>query len=231
VHLRFGTISIRECVRAARAGSSPGAATWLSELIWREFYQMILDRYPFVVSHAFQQQYDAIRWPGTAEHFEAWCEGRTGFPIVDAAMRHFNATGWMHNRLRMVTAMFLTKDLLVDWRRGEEYFASKLLDFDLASNNGGWQWSASTGVDAAPYFRIFNPVLQSRRFDPDGSYIRRWLPELRGFDSTRVHWPAAADLFAQQAARCIVGEDYPLPIVDHAEQKEKAVALFLTDGS
>ena len=232
VHLRFGTISIRECVRAAR-GSGPasatapaGHATWLSELIWREFYQMILDRFPSVVSHAFQQQYDGIPWPGTEEHLAAWREGRTGFPIVDAAMRHFNATGWMHNRLRMVTAMFLTKDLLVDWRRGEEYFAAKLLDFDLASNNGGWQWSASTGVDAAPYFRIFNPVLQSRKFDPDGAYIRTWVPELRGFDNRLVHWPADANLFAQQSARCIVGEEYPFPIVDHAAQKEKAVALF-----
>lgn len=236
VHLRFGTISIRECVRAARgtrpasAAEPAGHATWLSELIWREFYQMILDRFPFVVSHAFQRQYDGIHWPGTQEHFDAWCEGRTGFPIVDAAMRQFNATGWMHNRLRMVTAMFLTKDLLVDWRRGEEYFAAKLLDYDLASNNGGWQWSASTGVDAAPYFRIFNPVLQSRKFDPDGAYIRTWIPELRGFDNRHIHWPVDANIFAQQAARCIVGEDYPLPIIDHAEQKEKAVALFSTNG-
>ena len=232
VHLRFGTISIRECVRAARDGAPAsaaqpgGAATWLSELIWREFYQMILDRFPFVVSHAFQEQYDGIAWPGEDEHFEAWCEGRTGYPIIDAAMRHFNATGWMHNRLRMIVAMFLTKDLLIDWRRGEEYFAAKLLDFDLASNNGGWQWSASTGVDAAPYFRIFNPVLQSRKFDPDGSYIRVWVPELRGFDDRLIHWPADADLFAQRSARCVVGEEYPFPIVDHALQKEKAIALF-----
>lgn len=230
VHLRFGTISIRECVRAARAVVSAGAATWLSELIWREFYQMILDRYPFVVSHAFQKQYDTIRWPGTAEHFEAWCEGRTGYPLVDAAMRHFNATGWMHNRLRMVVAMFLTKDLLVHWRRGEEYFASKLLDFELASNNGGWQWSASTGVDAAPYFRIFNPILQSRKFDPDGTYIRSWVPELRAFDNTLVHWPANADMFTQRTAHCLIGEDYPFPIVDHAAQKEKAIALFIPNG-
>ncbi len=226
VHLRFGTISIRECVRVARAVRSEGAATWLSELIWREFYQMILDRFPFVVNHSFQQRYDHIRWPGSDEHFEAWCEGRTGYPLVDAAMRHFNATGWMHNRLRMVVSMFLTKSLLIDWRRGAEYFADGLLDFELASNNGGWQWSASTGVDAAPYFRIFNPVLQSRKFDPEGAYIRTWVPELRGFDSRRIHWPTEAGALEQIEAGCVLGEDYPLPIVDHAQQKEKAVALF-----
>lgn len=226
VHLRFGTISIRECVRAAREERSAGAATWLSELIWREFYQMILDRFPVVVTHAFQRQYDDIRWPGDEDVFTAWCEGRTGFPIVDAAMRQLNATGWMHNRLRMVTAMFLVKDLLVDWRRGEEYFARQLLDFDLAANNGGWQWSASTGVDAAPYFRVFNPILQSRKFDPDGAFIRAWVPELRGFDNRRIHAPADADPLAWQAAHCIVGEDYPFPIVDHAVQKERAIALF-----
>ncbi len=226
VHLRFGTISIRECVRAARAVRSEGAKTWLTELIWREFYQMILDRFPSVVNHAFQQRYDGIRWTGSDEHFEAWCDGRTGYPIVDAAMRHFNATGWMHNRLRMIVATFLVKDLLIDWRRGEEYFANGLLDYDLASNNGGWQWCASTGVDAAPYFRIFNPVLQSRKFDPEGTYIRRWVPELRGFDRRRIHQPTDADPFEQKEAGCMIGEDYPFPIVDHAEQKQKAIALF-----
>ncbi|MFA6235503.1 MAG: FAD-binding domain-containing protein, partial [Bacteroidota bacterium] len=209
-----------------RAERSIGAETWLSELIWREFYQMILDRFPFVVSHAFRQPYDSIAWPGSEEHFEAWCEGRTGFPLIDAAMRQFNATGWMHNRLRMTVAMFLTKDLLVDWRRGEKYFADGLLDFDLASNNGGWQWSASTGADAVPYFRIFNPVLQSRKFDPEGAYIRNWVPELRGFSTPLLHWPAAANILQQREAACIIGEDYPSPIVDHAEQKEKALSLF-----
>lgn len=226
VHLRFGTISIREAVRAARADDSKGAETWLSELIWREFYQMLLDRFPRVVSHSFKPEYDAIRWPGTDEHFQAWCEGRTGYPIVDAAMRHFNATGWMHNRLRMITAMFLTKDLLVDWRLGEGYYAEHLLDYDLASNNGGWQWSASTGADGAPYFRIFNPILQSKRFDPDGSYIREHVPELAGFDGDVLHWPHDADMFTQREAGCILGEDYPHPIVDHFEQKDKAVAVF-----
>ncbi|MCB2205427.1 DNA photolyase family protein [bacterium] len=225
-HLRFGTISIRECVRHARESDEEGAQTWLHELIWREFYQMLLDRFPHVVNHSFKAEYNSIRWPGGDKEFTAWCEGRTGYPIVDAAMRHFNATGWMHNRLRMVVAMFLTKDLLVDWRRGEAYFAEGLLDYDLAANNGGWQWSASTGADGAPYFRIFNPVLQSKKYDPDGSYIREHLPELAGFTGGHIHWPHDADLFAQQEAGCVLGENYPHPIVDHAEQKDKAIALF-----
>ncbi len=226
VHLRFGTISIRRLVREARARSSQGAATWLSELVWREFYQMILAQFPHVETRAFKPEYDAITWPGREEHFVAWCEGRTGYPIVDAAMRHFNATGWMHNRLRMVVAMFLTKDLLVDWRLGEGYFARHLLDFDLAANNGGWQWSASTGCDAQPYFRIFNPVLQSRKFDPDGVYIRTHVPELAGFDARLVHWPHEADMFAQRAAGCELGVDSPLPLVDHGVQRDRAIALF-----
>jgi deoxyribodipyrimidine photo-lyase len=225
-HLRFGTVSIRECVRQVRRMERQGARTWLSELIWRDFYQMLLDRYPHVVNHSFKREYDAIVWPGGDSAFEAWCEGRTGYPIIDAAMRHFNATGWMHNRLRMIVAMFLTKDLLVDWRRGERYFAENLLDYDLAANNGGWQWSASTGADGAPYFRIFNPVLQSRKFDSGGKFIRAHLPELSGFGNELIHWPHDADLPAQQAAGCTLGNDYPHPIVDHAEQKEKAIALF-----
>jgi deoxyribodipyrimidine photo-lyase len=213
-------------MRAALDNASPGADTWLSELIWREFYQMILDRFPHVEHGAFRPEYDALHWPGGEEHFAAWCEGRTGYPLVDAAMRAFRATGWMHNRLRMVVAMFLTKDLLVDWRRGERYFAERLLDFDLASNNGGWQWSASTGVDAAPYFRVFNPVLQSRRFDPDGAFIREHVPELRGFSDKHIHWPHDADMFTRSAARCRLGEDYPHPIVDHVLQKEQAIEMF-----
>ncbi len=225
-HLRFGTISVRTLMRAALDNASPGADTWLSELIWREFYQMIVDQFPHVEHGAFRPEYDALHWPGGDEHFAAWCEGRTGYPLVDAAMRAFRATGWMHNRLRMVVAMFLTKDLLVDWRRGERYFAERLVDFDLASNNGGWQWSASTGVDAAPYFRVFNPVLQSRRFDPDGAFIREHVPELRGFSDKHIHWPHDADMFTRSAARCRLGEDYPHPIVDHALQKEQAIAMF-----
>ncbi len=166
VHLRFGTISIRKLVRSAIKQNSTGAKVWLSELIWREFYQMILDRFPRVANSAFRLEYDSIKWPGNHQMFNAWCKGLTGYPLVDAAMRHFNKTGWMHNRLRMVVASFLVKDLLVDWRKGEAYFARFLLDFDLGANNGGWQWCASTGCDAQPWFRIFNPVTQSKRFDP-----------------------------------------------------------------
>ncbi len=198
VHLRFGTISTRACVRLALKAKDK---TWLKELVWREFYQMILDQNPHVVGHAFRPEYDNIRWPGKPAHFEAWCQGRTGFPIVDAAMRHFNDTGWMHNRLRMIVASFLVKDLLIDWRQGEAYFAKNLLDFDLASNNGGWQWCASTGCDAQPYFRIFNPESQAKKFDPQSTFIREHLPE--------------------------VGEaKYPKPIVDHGVQRIKAIQLF-----
>jgi deoxyribodipyrimidine photo-lyase len=225
VHLRFGTISIRELVRRARAVASEGARKWLDELLWREFYQMILDRFPHVERGAFRPEYDAIRWPGAEEHYEAWCAGRTGYPIVDAAMRGFNATGMMHNRLRMIVASFLTKDLLVDYRRGERYFARHLLDFDLASNNGNWQWAASTGCDAQPFFRVFNPVTQSKRFDPDGTFIRAHCPELAGFSNRTIHFPADAGLAEQRAAGCIIGEDYPAPIVDHARQRELALAL------
>lgn len=243
VHLRFGTISVRALLRAALAaersapplsgdddGAGGGADKWISELIWREFYQMILACFPHVVGGAFKREFDAIAWPGTEENFAAWCEGRTGYPIVDAAMRCLNATGWMHNRLRMIVASFLVKDLLVDWRWGEAYFARHLLDFDLASNNGGWQWCASTGCDAQPWFRIFNPTLQSEKFDPEGSFIREWCPEPAGFSNKRIHFPAAADMFEQNAARCIIGQDYPPPIVEHAAQRERALKLYKAVG-
>lgn len=225
VHLRFGTISIRECVREAYA-RLPHSQKWLSELIWREFYSMILGQFPHVVESTFQPAYAGLEWPGEPEHFEAWANGQTGYPIVDAAMRCINATGWMHNRLRMVVASFLTKDLLLDWRLGEAYFARKLLDFDLASNNGGWQWAASTGVDAQPYFRIFNPILQSKKFDPEGVFIRKWCPELAGFSNDQIHFPAECTRFDQIAAGCEIGVDYPAPIVIHSEQKERAIALL-----
>ncbi len=226
VHLRFGTVSIRELIRSALERECEGAEAWLTELIWREFYQMILDRFPHAASGAFRREYDAVRWPGREEHFEAWRQGRTGYPIVDAAMRHFNATGWMHNRLRMVVASFLVKDLLVDWRWGEACFARGLLDFDIAANNGGWQWSASTGCDAQPYFRIFNPVLQSRKFDPHGRFIRAHCPELQKYSDKLIHWPHGVGIAEQRAAGCELGEDYPRPLVDHTVQKEKAVMLF-----
>ncbi len=222
VHLRHGTVSIRECVRAALRHSSAGADKWLNELIWREFYHAILANFPEVVETSFQPLYRDLQWPGDPSHYSAWQAGQTGFPIVDAAMRCFRATGWMHNRLRMVVAMFLTKDLLLDYRLGEKEFADGLLDFELASNNGGWQWSASVGVDAQPYFRIFNPISQSRKFDPDGTFIREWCPELRDLDNEKIHWPHAesGSLFPTTPA------GYPGPIVDHATQRDLALALF-----
>ena len=173
VHLRFGTISIRELARLAKKSNE----TYLNELIWREFYMMILWHYPHVVGQAFRAKYDKIEWRNNEGEFKAWCEGNTGFPIIDAGMRELNKTGFMHNRVRMIVASFLVKDLLIDWRWGEAYFAQKLLDFDLSANNGGWQWAAGSGCDAAPYFRIFNPDSQQKKFDPDFIYIQKWVPE------------------------------------------------------
>jgi deoxyribodipyrimidine photo-lyase len=219
-HFRFGTVSAREAVRFCYEHFSPGAKIWLNELIWREFYQMILDQYPHVVQGAFKPEYDRLKWSSNREHFQAWCEGRTGYPIVDAAMRQLTQTGFMHNRLRMIAAMFLTKDLLIDWREGERFFAQELLDHELAANNGGWQWSASTGCDAQPYFRVMNPVAQSERFDPEGEFIRKYVPELKNLDSKRIHWPHEGGLFGSSPA------SYPEPIVDHKTQRLKAIALF-----
>jgi len=230
VHLRFGTVSIRELVAYAHQRSLQpdgiGAATWLSELIWREFYAQILWHHPRVVAHAFKPEYDALRFPDDPAAFAAWREGRTGYPIVDAAMRQLRTTGYMHNRLRMVAASFLVKDLLVDWRRGERHFADLLLDYELASNNGGWQWAASTGCDAQPYFRIFNPVTQSERFDPAGEFIRRHVPELAALDAREIHAPWLVAPAIQRAKGVVVGRDYPAPIVDHATARKAALALF-----
>lgn len=178
VHLRFGTISIRQLARQAKQLNE----IFLKELIWREFYQMILWHFPHVVGGAFRPEYDKIAWRNNEKEFERWCEGQTGYPIVDAGMRELNATGYMHNRVRMIVASFLTKHLLIDWRWGEAYFAKKLLDYDLAANNGGWQWAAGSGCDAAPYFRVFNPALQTEKFDRDMRYIRRWVPEADELD-------------------------------------------------
>jgi len=199
VHLRFGTISVREVALHALQNN---ADTWLSELIWRDFYSMIIWHFPETVDHAFKKAYDSIRWRNNEQEFKAWCAGKTGYPIVDAGMRQLNATGWMHNRVRMVTASFLCKHLLIDWRWGEAYFAKKLLDYDLASNVGGWQWAAGSGNDAAPYFRIFNPELQMKKFDPQLQYVRTWIPE---FD----------DPFA-----------YPQPIVDHKLARERVLSEY-----
>jgi len=230
VHPRFGTIPVRELVRfAMEQRDSPGAQVWLSELVWRDFYQMILWHHPHVVERAYRPQYDRIEWEhGEQAHaaFAAWCDGRTGYPLVDAAMAQLNQTGYMHNRLRMVTASFLTKDLGIDWRRGERYFARQLNDYDLAANNGGWQWAASTGCDAQPWFRIFNPVTQSEKFDPEGNFIRRYLPQLAGFDGAEIHAPWQVSSARQREAGCVVGVDYPEPIVDHAAARARTLQRY-----
>lgn len=234
VHLRFGTISIRALARVAmesmHAGQGGrGAPVWLSELIWRDFYFMILHHHPRVVGHAFKPEYDAIQWENDTradQDFAAWCEGRTGYPLVDAAMLQLNQTGYMHNRLRMVTASFLTKDLGIDWRRGERYFAERLNDFDLAANNGGWQWAASSGCDAQPYFRIFNPVTQSEKFDPEGKFIRKYLPQLAGLPNKHIHAPWKCPLAILQENKIALGQDYPLPVIDHAEARQRTLLRY-----
>lgn len=230
-HLRAGTIGIRTCVTAAlearRAGKrTRGADVWLSELIWREFYQSILANFPYVADGPFIQAAGAIPWRDDDAGFEAWCGARTGYPIVDAAMRQLTATGWMHNRLRMIVASFLTKDLLIDWRRGERFFERWLADADLAANNGGWQWSASTGTDAAPYFRVFNPILQSEKFDPGAEFIGRMLPELARLPAAYRHAPWLAPPLALAEAQVTLPATYPLPIVDHAVARTRTLAAF-----
>lgn len=234
VHLRFGTVSIRGLVRRAldamRSGEGGnGAAAWLSELIWREFYFMILYQHPRVVDHAYKPEYDAIRWEdgAHAEHlFDAWRQGQTGYPLIDAAMAQINRTGYMHNRLRMVTASFLVKDLGIDWRRGERYFAEKLNDYDLAANNGGWQWAASTGCDAQPYFRIFNPITQSEKFDADGAFIRRYLPQLARLPNKHIHAPWRLDAAELEAAGVKLGDDYPKPIIAHEHARAQTLQRY-----
>ncbi len=232
VHLRFGTVSVRQLARQAReraVAASRGAEVWLSELIWRDFYHQILHHHPHVVDRPFRAEYDTLAWdtgPEAQQLFAAWCEGRTGYPLVDAAMAQLNQSGYMHNRLRMLTASFLTKDLGLDWRWGERYFAEKLNDYDLAANNGGWQWAASTGCDAQPYFRIFNPVTQSRKFDPQGKFIRRYLPALAGLNDTQIHTPWLAGAAELQDSGVVLGRDYPRPLVDHDAARQRTLARF-----
>lgn len=229
VHLRFGTVSIRQMAALAQQQATrgdEGAQTWLSELAWRDFYFMILHHHPHVVTQSFRSEYDGIVWDDAPELWQAWCEARTGYPLVDAALRQLHHTGYMHNRLRMVVASFLTKDLGIDWRRGERHFAEHLNDYDLAANNGGWQWAASTGCDAQPWFRIFNPVTQSQRFDPDGSFIRRYVPELKDVSSKYIHFPAAMKPLELQASGVKLGESYPFPIVDHARARQRTLMRF-----
>jgi len=237
VHLRFGTVSIRRLAREAHAraqAGDAGAATWLSELVWRDFYFQVLANFPHVADEqghgrSFRPAYDAIRWEQGARAkalFSAWCEGRTGYPLVDAAMHQLNRTGYMHNRLRMVTASFLCKDLGVDWRWGERYFAQQLNDYDLAANNGGWQWASSSGCDAQPWFRIFHPVTQSRRFDPEGRFIVRYLPRLAKLPPQALHAPWLARPVDLQAAGIVLGRDYPLPIVDHEAARQETLRRY-----
>ncbi|MDP1900761.1 MAG: deoxyribodipyrimidine photo-lyase [Rubrivivax sp.] len=231
-HLRFGTVSIRRLAREAHARRQRGcrgAEAWLSELIWREFYQQLLHHHPHVAERAFKPEFERIKW----EHgkladglFAAWCEGRTGYPLVDAAMHQLSQTGYMHNRLRMVVASFLAKDLGLDWRRGEAWFALHLNDFDLAANNGGWQWAASSGCDAPPYFRIFNPVHQSEKFDPEGKFIRRYLPALALLPDGLIHAPWLARPVDLAAAGVKLGVDYPQPVVDHDAAREKTLLRY-----
>lgn len=231
VHLRFGTLSIRSIASHAWYMGGRGAETWLNELIWREFYFMQLGHHPqLAAGHCFKPAFDRIQWPGSETHFQAWCAGRTGYPLVDAAMRQLDQSGYMHNRLRMVAASFLVKDLLVDWRKGEAWFAEKLLDFDFAANNGGWQWAASTGCDAQPWFRIFNPVTQSKKFDTQGKFIRNYVPELAPCNDKEIHAPWKMSMQRQAELGLTIGENYPSPIVDHAVQRERALALYKHAG-
>ena len=237
--LKFGTLSARTLVAAARSaaaetprGSGPSAslAKLVAELRWRDFYAHVLHHFAHVAAGAFRKRYDAIPWEGEPAHLDAWREGRTGYPIVDAGMRQLAGGGFMHNRARMITASFLVKDLLLDWRLGERHFMRHLIDGDLASNNGGWQWTASTGTDPQPWFRIFHPVLQGERFDPEGDYVRRWVPELARVPARWIHRPWEAPESALAEAGVQLGGDYPRPLVDHGERRSRAIAMFRDAG-
>jgi deoxyribodipyrimidine photo-lyase len=232
-HLRFGMLSIRGLAREAHRRmllGSLGATIWLSELIWRDFYFMILANHPRLAEGvAFKPDYDNIEWEsGThaKKLFKAWCDGKTGYPLVDAAMYQLNQSGYMHNRLRMVVASFLTKDLGIDWRWGEAYFAKYLNDFEFSSNNGGWQWASSSGCDAQPYFRIFNPITQSQKFDPEGKFIKRYLPQLDKLSKKSIHAPWEAGHIELEAAGILLGRDYPLPIVNHDDARKKTLIRY-----
>ncbi len=233
-YLRFGMLSPRlaaqRALQAAQAAvdapSRQGFETWLNELIWREFYQCILYEFPGVLREAFNPSLRRIPWREAPADLLAWKEGRSGFPVVDAGMRQLAATGWMHNRARMIVASFLTKDLLVDWREGEAWFMRLLVDGDPAANNGGWQWTAGTGTDAAPYFRIFNPILQSQKFDPQGAYIRRWVPELAGVPDSHIHTPWTLPDEDQRRLGMRIGQEYPAPLVDRSLARERTLAAY-----
>jgi deoxyribodipyrimidine photo-lyase len=233
-YLRFGMLSARQAASAARQADARaidgiarrGAETWLNELIWREFYISILFHFPHVRRMAFRPGMRNIPWSNDLEAFNAWAEGRTGYPVVDAAMRQLVQTGWMHNRARMIAASFLTKDLLIDWRWGEKFFMQHLIDGDPAANNGGWQWTAGTGTDAAPYFRVFNPVLQSMKFDPQGAYIRRYVPELANVPLEFIHTPWTMPLHVQKQVGCLIGAHYPAPVIDHGIARQRLLQVY-----
>ncbi|HEX5691769.1 MAG TPA: FAD-binding domain-containing protein, partial [Roseiflexaceae bacterium] len=233
-YLRFGCIAPSACARAALAASErtgdstkrKGAETWLGELAWRDFYYQTLAHFPYVLRGAYREQYNALEWENDEKLFEAWCEGRTGYPIVDAAMRQLNREAWMHNRARMIVSSFLVKDLLIDWRWGEQYFMKQLVDGDHASNNGGWQWAAGTGSNAQPYFRIFNPTSQGQKFDPRGEYVRRYVPELEHVPDRSIHEPWTMSDDEQREAKVRIGKDYPAPIVAHDDRRERALAMY-----
>lgn len=224
-HLHLGTISPRFIIDTLRRAGreSAGRTTFLSELAWHDFYLQILVHFPHVAEGAFRPQYDALEWENDEELFAAWKEGRTGYPIVDAAMRQLNSEAWMHNRGRMIVASFLTKDLLIDWRKGERYFMQQLVDGDLSANNGGWQWAAGTGTDAQPYFRIFNPTSQGEKFDPNGTYVKEWVPELSRVPAKFIHQPWKLSEAEREHFDC---SEYPQPVVDHAIQRGRALALY-----
>lgn len=238
-YLRLGMLSARQAVLAARQAqdhardviSRRGAETWENELIWREFYFAILHHFPMVRQHAFRERFRTLPWINNEDDFLAWTQARTGYPVVDAAMRQLIITGWMHNRARMIVASFLVKDLLIDWRWGERWFMQNLIDGDPAANNGGWQWSAGTGTDAAPYFRVFNPILQGRKFDPHGDYVREWLPELSEVPTKYIHNPWEMPVDLQKRLRCVIGSDYPIPIIDHTFARQRAIDIYRQAGS
>jgi deoxyribodipyrimidine photo-lyase len=233
-YLRFGMLSARQAVVSALSAreaaphkqARTSAETWLNELIWREFYMAILAHFPDVLVQSFRDNLREIAWENDQTAFAAWCEGRTGYPVVDAAMRQLVETGWMHNRARMIVASFLVKDLLIDWRWGELFFMQHLVDGDPAANNGGWQWTAGTGTDAAPYFRIFSPTTQGKRYDPDGAYVRHWLPELAHVPDRYIHEPSKMPAEMQREGGCVIGRDYPAPIVDHAWARERVLNAY-----
>ncbi|MGD2028053.1 MAG: deoxyribodipyrimidine photo-lyase [Anaerolineales bacterium] len=237
-YLHLGVLSIRQVVTTAyaalasagNAAQKKGTENWLNELIWREFYNYILYHFPAARTQSFREKYRSLNWANDLHDFDAWKNGKTGYPLVDAGMRQLAATGWMHNRLRMITASFLVKNLLVNWRWGEAWFMQNLIDGDIAANNGGWQWVAGTGTDAAPYFRIFNPVTQSKKHDPHGDYIRKWVPELRQVPDEFIHTPWKMDAQTQRRASATIGNDYPQPVIDLQFSRQRALDIYKLAG-